>query len=155
MGGTTLQTQKNEIISTLSSLLLSPTMHHRGSFIAFCLGSFNYVLKELFSLYIPFGTVALLCLVSLILYLIDRVMKRRKGERQFKLIEWKKRSLINRSTTALVGALLLAYSGILSSCLKLFFCVEVRETMDVQSEVDHRADRAWNMGDVQRWNREM
>ncbi|PRP86576.1 hypothetical protein PROFUN_05214 [Planoprotostelium fungivorum] len=94
------------------------------SFLGFCLGTFNYVQKEAFSLYLPFGTVLILCLVSLGLCVIDAIVKRRKGDARVMHIEWKKRSVISRSTAASVGALLLVYSGVVSSCLKLLFCVQ-------------------------------
>ncbi|PRP86574.1 hypothetical protein PROFUN_05212 [Planoprotostelium fungivorum] len=140
------QAQKNEIINTLSSLLFTPTTSHGGSALSFCVGTFDYVQKEVMSLYLPLGTVIILSLISLFFCIVGVLARRKKlkAVESVTSIEWRGRSWRSRSTTALVGALLLVYSGVVSSCLKLLFCVEIEPGVWVMhNDGTERCDQAW------------
>ncbi|PRP72796.1 hypothetical protein PROFUN_07696 [Planoprotostelium fungivorum] len=108
-----------------------------SSSLGLCLGQLDYTRRELLSLYIPLSTVAILAVGCVGLTLYNRRDKKHGGytsireeEMTVEVIdteeESKKRTAQSRFTTAMITAFLLVYSGILSICLKLLFCVQIQ-----------------------------
>ncbi|PRP77754.1 hypothetical protein PROFUN_14115 [Planoprotostelium fungivorum] len=122
------------IISATSSIFNAAPNNKGSSFLRLCIGQLDYVHRELLSLYIPVFTVAVLAVGSLAITLYKKRNERKQTEyvllsEDIQEEEWQdeqeKRSYQSRFTTATITALLLVYSGIISICLKLLFCVEI------------------------------
>ncbi|PRP80038.1 hypothetical protein PROFUN_12325 [Planoprotostelium fungivorum] len=94
-------------LSGIFTFFVSPGSQGSTS-IGFCAGNFDYITVQLFLLYVPMGTLVLLCIGCLSAIITGKIRHER-------------RSL----GTALITASLLVYSGVLSICLKLLFCVEI------------------------------
>ncbi|PRP76944.1 hypothetical protein PROFUN_06222 [Planoprotostelium fungivorum] len=119
------QERQSSIISMISSLFTMPT-NMGSSSVGICIGDLNYIQREFVSLYIPLGTVFLLSL-SCLCVLLYKKMKRIVPRFRFTILKrvLASRSMISRCTTATITAFLLVYSGLVSSYLKLYFCIEI------------------------------
>lgn len=99
--------------------------------IVFCAGDFDYITLQLFLLYVPMATLVLLSIGCLSAIIIRNIRRKRRAidyliRSSDDIAEKDKgRTFMSRCCTGLIAASLLAYSGVVSICLKLLFCVEV------------------------------
>ncbi|PRP84402.1 hypothetical protein PROFUN_08082 [Planoprotostelium fungivorum] len=152
------QGQRDQVVGILASILLNPTATS-GTFRGICVGQLDYVEMQLTSLYVPLSTLFLLFIACSILYARQKYKekKERTGESyEFLIMPERteeeedrgddKRNLMGRCTAALVTASLLVYSGVVSTCLKLLFCVEVESSGKVLYNAGNiQCDRPWRI----------
>ncbi|PRP79465.1 hypothetical protein PROFUN_12591 [Planoprotostelium fungivorum] len=129
------------------SFVFAPGSNDVSSGMGFCVGDTNYVQREGLLLYIPLATVALFGLACIAVMLWNRYGGRRDNRVEFQQLlmekegeeekeegeeeeteekEEKGRSRFSRCSTGLITSCLLVYSGVISICLKLLFCVQVQ-----------------------------
>ncbi|PRP83743.1 hypothetical protein PROFUN_09075 [Planoprotostelium fungivorum] len=124
------QERQNSVMTMFSSLFSTPTNMGSSSWLGFCIGQMDYVQREFMSLYVPFGTVFLflfLCLSATLYHKMGCTMEPRRNIK-FLTKALDNRSILRRCTTGLVTAVLLMYSGLIASYLKLYFCIEIEPT---------------------------
>ncbi|PRP79146.1 hypothetical protein PROFUN_13096 [Planoprotostelium fungivorum] len=126
--------QHNDVISIISSTFNASPGNKSSSSLGLCIGQLDYIHRELLSLYIPLSTVAILAIGCMCITVYKRRRDKKRGqyitiherETEEGTTEEEKRSIQSRFTTAAITAFLLVYSGIISICLRLLFCVEIQ-----------------------------
>ncbi|PRP74021.1 hypothetical protein PROFUN_16465, partial [Planoprotostelium fungivorum] len=141
------QGQRNQVISILASIFLNPSTT-TGLFRGVCIGQVDYVEMQMLSLYIPLATLFVLSLACIFLYIYQKVQERytiyTQGYSTLIMMEstdnngieeesrenstGEKRTVMSRCTAGLITAFLLIYGGLVSTCLKLLFCVQLESS---------------------------
>ncbi|PRP84807.1 hypothetical protein PROFUN_07461 [Planoprotostelium fungivorum] len=119
------------------TLVVSPSGGDFSTEFGICIGYISYVQRELISLYIPLCTVTILAACCLVGVVYEKV----KGRWNRNSIVHRGRSRFSRCSTALITSCLLVYSGVISICLKLMFCVEIEQN-------GHNVYRMYNAGNI-------